>query len=210
MTTTIYLIRHGECKGNREGLFRGRYDFPLNELGIEQANRLRDRLRNIPFAAVYTGPLSRARQTAEIVANNQAPVIVEEGFNNIALGEWENKPKALIKERFPEQWKLWTTHPEKLNFPGMESLAAVQRRSFNSLKKLLEQHPDQTIAIVSHRAVLKPLIAAMLNIPEPYFWKVHMDTAAYSIVEYREFRGFTLVLLNERDHLPDFIVEDLG
>jgi len=207
---TIYLIRHGECKGNREGLFRGRYDFPLNELGLKQAEKLQQRLAKIPFQAIYTGPLTRTRQTAEILSNSTIPVIVEEGFNNIALGEWENKPKKLIKEQYPEEWKLWTTQPEKLKLPGMEPLAEVQRRSFQALKKLLKKHEGQIFAVVSHRAVLKPLIAAILNIPEPYFWKLHMDTAAYSVVEYRESRGFTLTLLNEKDHLPDFVVEDVG
>jgi len=206
----IYFIRHGESAGNREDRFRGRFDFPLNENGIRQAEALRQELTNIEFGAIYSSPLSRALQTARILSDQRQPVIIEEGFNNISLGEWENTPKAVVREKYPDLWKLWTTTPEKLSFPGMETLAQVRQRSFAALKELINKHRDGRIAIVTHRAVIKPLFAAMLNIPEPYFWKIHMDTAAYSIAEYRSERGFTFTLINQNKHLDDFIREDLG
>ncbi len=206
----IYFIRHGESQGNREDRFRGRHDFPLNENGIRQAEALREELQTIQFDAIYSSPLSRALKTAEIVANRENLVVIEEGFNNIFLGDWQNTPKTKIKETYPGLWKLWTTEPEKLNFPGMETLQEVQKRSHQALMKLIEKHTEGKIAIVTHRAVIKPLFAVMLNIPQPYFWKLHMDTAAYSIVEYRKERGFTFTLLNQFKHLKDYIREDLG
>jgi broad specificity phosphatase PhoE len=90
----------------------------------------------------------------------------------------------------------------------METLAQVQDRSFKALRKIIQNYSDGKTAVVTHRAVLKPLLAAILNIPRPYFWKIHVDTAAYSIVEYQPHRGFTLTLLNEHDHLGDFVRED--
>lgn len=206
----IYLIRHGECQGNREGLFRGRFDFPLNENGVRQAEHLQQALREVRFSAIYTGPLSRAYRTAEILSAGRFPVRTEKGFNNIALGDWENTPKAEVQRKFPELWKLWTTRPEKLHFPGMEPLSEVRHRSYRALKDIIKSHRNETIGVVTHRAVIKPLVAAILNIPEPYFWKVHIDTAAYGIIEFREGRGFTVTLWNETHHLQDFIREDLG
>ena len=210
MMLEIYFIRHGESAGNREDRFRGRFDFPLNENGIRQAEALREELSAIEFEAIYSSPLSRAVQTAQILANHRQKVIIEHGFNNISLGKWENTPKAEIREKYPELWKLWTTTPEKLAFPGMETLAQVRKRSFETLSKLLKIHLEGRIAVVTHRAVIKPLFAAILNIPEPYFWRIHMDTAAYSIAEYRLERGFTFTLINQTKHLSDFIREDLG
>lgn len=204
----IYLVRHGECQGNREDLFRGRHDFSLNENGIRQAECLRDRLNNHDFKAIFTSPLKRAKQTAEILSNNKIKIIEENDFTNISLGEWENTPKKIVQEKYPDLWQLWQTKPERLKFPGMETLAKVQDRSFRALKRIIENYGEGKIAIVSHRAVLKPLLAAILNIPQPYFWKIHVDTAAYSIIEYQPIKGFTLMLLNEHDHLQDFIKED--
>jgi probable phosphoglycerate mutase len=206
----IYFIRHGETAGNRENRFRGRHDFPLNENGIRQAEALRDELREVSFDAVYSGPLSRTRQTAEILANGRSKIILEEGFNNISLGPWEDVSKDEVRRKYPEAWQLWVTTPEKLSFPGMETLAQVRQRSFAALQKIIQQHPEGRIAVVTHRAVIKPLFAAILDIPEPYFWKIHMDTAAYSICEYRPERGFTFTLINQTRHLKDFVREDLG
>lgn len=206
----IYFVRHGETTGNREDRFRGRYDFPLNENGIRQAEALRDELGSVSFDAIYSGPLRRTMQTADIVANGKTSVIPEEGFTNISLGAWENTPKEVVRKQFPEAWRLWTTTPEKLSFPGMETLARVRERSYRALLKRMRQHPDGRIMVVTHRAVIKPLFAAILNIPEPYFWKIHMDTAAYSIAEHREERGFTFTLINQTKHLGDFVREDLG
>lgn len=206
----IYFIRHGESAGNREERFRGRHDFPLNENGIRQARALRNELGTVKFDLIYSSPLSRALKTARILANEKTPVKEESGFNNISLGDWENSLKSEVRTAYPDLWKLWTTTPEKLSFPGMEPLSAVKERSHQTLKRLLREHSSGRIAIVSHRAVLKPLFASMLKIPEPYFWKIHIDTAAYCIAEYRNERGFTFTLLNQTRHLAEFVREELG
>lgn len=210
MKTTLIFIRHGECEGNRAGLFRGRIDFPLNRNGVRQAELLRDEIRSFKINAIYTSPLSRAFKTAEIVGEPHgiAP-IVEEGFNNISLGFWEGRVKAEIEKEYPREWKTWITVPENLILPGAERVDDVKERAFSALLRILEKHEGETIAIVTHRAVLKPLFAAMFEVKKPYFWKFHFDTASYSIVEHRKGRGFTLILLNETKHLSDFVIEEV-
>ncbi len=204
----IYLIRHGETKGNREGYFRGRADFPLNENGRRQAEALAEALKNAGIKRIYTGPLSRAKETAEILSKKiSAPVIVEEGFNNINLGPWEGKLKEEIREKYPQEFKLWITEPEKLRLPGAESVLDVRERAVKTLKRILGEVKED-FAVVSHRAVLKPLIAGILDIGEPFFWKIHVDTASYSILKFNEERGFTLYLLNQTSHLENFVVEE--
>ncbi len=208
METTIYLIRHGESEGNKEGKFRGRMDFPLTEQGIQQAKDLRDELKGVKFTAIYTSPLRRAYDTAKILAEPHGlEPIVEEGFINISLGEWEGMPKEEIKRGYPELWQLWITEPEKLQIPDAETLDQVMERSVAALKRIVREHKGGIVAVVTHRAVLKPMLAGVLGISRPYFWRLHMDTASYSILEYREGRGFTLSLLNETKHLKGFIKE---
>ncbi len=206
----IFFIRHGESVGNKEERFRGRCDFPLNENGIRQAKALREELAPHHFDAIYSSPLQRSFKTAEIVADGRVPVIESEGFTNIALGAWENQPRAYIRQKFPELWQIWITMPEKLAFEGMETLAMVQQRAYHALRDLLSRHSDGKIAIVSHRAVLKPLFAAMLGMAESYFWKIQLDTASYSVAEYRPERGFTFTVINQHKHLVNFLREELG
>ena len=210
--TTILLVRHGETVANREGIFRGRKDFPLNENGIAQAKQLAEHItRNFKIEAIYSSPLSRATQTAEPIAKMfNIPIDIENDLTNISLGEWEGVPYEKIEREFPEQYHLWLTEPEKLRIPGGETLADVQSRSVASLKKLVHKHIGQTIAVVSHRAVLKPLIAGILDIAEPYFWKIHIDNAAYCVVNYNSERGFALYQSNVNFYLDQFVIEPGG
>jgi broad specificity phosphatase PhoE len=208
MTTTIFIIRHGETMANREGMFRGQRDFPLNENGRIQAKAVAEDLRAYKIDAVYSGPLSRTVETARPLADWRGlPVVMEPGFTNISLGDWEGKPKKWVEENQPDLWKMWIIEPEKLRRPGAETLNQVQQRAFQALQKIIREQTGKTIAVVTHRAVLKPLIAACLQIPAPYFWKVHMDTAGYSVLEHGQERGFTLTLMNQTRHLKDFVRE---
>ncbi len=207
----IYLIRHGETEGNREGYFRGRADFPLNETGIEQAKALAEELKATGIKIIYSSPLSRAFKTAEILAEaTGAKVVVEEAFTNINLGPWEGKKKEEVKKKYPELFDIWVNYPEKLRLEGAETLQEVQHRSFEALKRIVKECFERNIeriAVVTHRAVLKPLIAAALEIKEPYFWKIQVETASYSILSHDGKRGFILKLLNQTKHLKSYVEE---
>ncbi|HBY57953.1 MAG TPA: phosphoglycerate mutase [Candidatus Atribacteria bacterium] len=206
--TLIILVRHGECEGNIKGMFRGRADFPLNKRGFIQAQDLAQELKKFPLKHIYTSPLSRARQTAEAIARQcRIEVKVEEQFNNIELGSWEGRFKKEIAELYPKEWELWVNNPEKLKVKNMETLYDVQRRAKDCLDSLVSRHNGEVLVIVSHRAVLKPLIAACINISPPYFWKIHLDTASYSLLSHKEGRGYCLVQLNQTKHLREYVAE---
>jgi len=112
-----------------------------------------------------------------------------------------------VEKEQPELWRIWVREPENLQRPGAETLAQVQERSFSALERIVEAQTGETVAVVCHRAVLKPLIARCLGIATPYFWKIHMDNAAYSILEHTQGRGYMLTLLNQTRHLQDFVRE---
>lgn len=206
--TRIILVRHGECKGNREGLFRGRSDFPLNGHGLIQAKKLASEMKPFKPIKVFTSMLSRAKETADIIGR-ECDVAVEicEKINNIDLGPWEGLTKDFISSTYPEQWGIWLTEPERLSVAGVESLDRVQERAKRGLEEIIDHYSGETVVMVSHRAVLKPLIASCLDIGKPYFWRIHMDTAAYSILHFEPERGFILVQLNQNKHLGEYISE---
>lgn len=203
---TFYLIRHGESEGNEKGLFRGRRDFPLTDFGKEQAKSLAKELHNIRFSAIISSPLKRAYETALFIAEGRKVRVMEE-FNNIYLASWEGESKEEIKRKYPKEWNLWVTEPERLKIEGAETIDEVQLRAKEGILKLKEEYKEGgNLCIVTHRAVLKPLFAGLLGIEKPYFWKLHFDTASYSIIEYNE-RGFVLKKLNVTHHLPFVKVE---
>lgn len=201
----IYLIRHGETESNRKGIFRGRLDIPLSQNGKEQAKDLRGYFEDSPVDAVYTSPLSRAVETAETVFPGHQ-VIKEPLLDNLDLGEWSGMEKSIVQERFPRQWQDWVTRPESITFPGGERLADVHRRSQLFFEKVLAAETE-AIAVVSHRSVVKVMIAAALGVAKNYYWKFHLDNASVSLLHYEHQRGFTLVKLNDIHHLKDIAVE---
>ena len=206
--TTILLARHGESEGNEKGLFRGRTDFPLTERGVSQALALARALIPLGPSRIFTSPLSRALATAQAIAEaTSAPLETIQGFTNMALGPWEGHSKEEVAQSYPEEWELWLKNPERLRLPGAENLDQVQSRAYSNLQHLLHRHEGETLAIVSHRTVLKPLVAACLAIADPYFWRLHFDTASLSRLTFEGHRGFTLVSLNETSHLSEFVSE---
>ena len=83
----------------------------------------------------------------------------------------------------------------------------VLRRSMDALEKSVDRFRGKTFAVVTHRTVIKPLLAGCLGIASPYFWKVHMDTAAYSILLHDKIHGYSLYSLNITGHLSGFTTE---
>ncbi|MBR1672561.1 MAG: histidine phosphatase family protein [Fretibacterium sp.] len=201
--TTIILVRHGECSANREERFRGRCDFELNDLGHRQARQVAEALQKLKPLALYSSPLRRAIQSIAPAARTLGlEMHIEEDLTNISFGAWEGQRKSDIAREQPELWALWKQRPEELSFPGMESLDAVGKRSRAVLDRLVQVHAGETIALCTHRTVLKPLVSYCLDMTPPWFWKLHFDTASISILVHDE-RGYSLFSLNRIDHLTE-------
>ena len=201
----IYLIRHGETESNRKGIFRGRLDVLLSRTGREQALDLKRYFENIHIDAVYTSPLQRAVETAQTTFPSHSPV-KEELLNNLDLGDWSGMDKKIVRERFPQMWESWVNYPETITFPGGERLSDVLQRSRAFFQKIIAVDAE-SIAAVSHRSVVKVLIAAAVGVEKNYYWKFHLDNASVSLLHFDHERGFTLVKLNDTHHLKDMVVE---
>ncbi|MDD4160019.1 MAG: histidine phosphatase family protein, partial [Synergistaceae bacterium] len=171
--TSIYLIRHGECAGNRENRIRGRVDFPLNQNGIAQAEALAAVMEDKKIAHIYSSPLKRAISTAEIISNKcSCGLSVDESFCNIKLGPWEGVLKSEIARKEPSLWNTWINDPENLVLEGAETLDQVMKRALCELEQLIKRHCGGTFAVVSHRGVLKPLLSGAIGIQKPRFWRL--------------------------------------
>ncbi|MCE5201024.1 MAG: histidine phosphatase family protein [Synergistaceae bacterium] len=200
--TTIYLIRHGECAGNKENRIRGCLDFPLNENGLTQAYALAEAMKDKHIEFIYSSPLSRATKTAQILGDALGlGVGIIDAFCNIRLGPWEGRLKAELAVETPELWNTWVTMPEDLRVEGAETLDQVMDRSLKGLESIIKERKGHTLAIVAHRGVLKLALAGALGIAKPRFWRLHMDNASYSLLTHDDTRGFCLMGLNFTEHL---------
>jgi broad specificity phosphatase PhoE len=204
----LVLVRHGETASNRDRLALGRADVPLTDLGLEQAVRLGkslalERERGVRFAAIYTSPLLRARQTAMAlvaalgVEPAEAPALIE-----MDVGEMDGLTGAQLRERHPEFLRAWWgSEAGSVKMPGGESLRDVQDRAWPFVEGLREeQRPDATIVAVSHNFVIRSLVCRALAIDLADFRRFEMDLASVTRIDFRGPR--TLVTaLNETCHL---------
>jgi broad specificity phosphatase PhoE len=201
--TRILLIRHGQTEWNRQEIFRGRTDIPLNETGIEQARVLAERLAGERLSAIYCSPLSRAAVTAQILGSPRGlhPQAMDT-LTDMNYGAWEGLQHAQVKDRYPALYALWMTEPHLVRPPGGETLAEVRERALAGLRTIVAAAPEATVVVVSHRVVTKLLLCAALGIGDEGFWRIRQDTCCVNIVEWGVDRP-SVVLLNDTCHLRE-------
>lgn len=201
MATSIYLVRHGQTAWNREEIFRGRTDIPLDETGLKQAEMAGEYFKEMKIEAIYSSPLSRAFRTAEKIAQfHHLEVQPLEGLTDMSFGTWEGQAHEEIKRKDPETYRQWRERPHLARLPGGETLDDVRRRAMAALEEVIERHPEETLLLVSHRVVNKVLICGILGIDNSHFWQIAQDTTAINLIRY-ENRHYVLALMNETCHL---------
>jgi phosphoserine phosphatase len=199
--TSIYLVRHGQTAWNKEEIFRGRTDIPLNETGLKEAELAGEYFRELKIHAIYSSPLSRARQTAEGIARIHClEVNPLEGLIDMSFGNWEGRTLEEIKRDEMELYPLWRDQPHLVQFRGGESLDRVRDRSMAAMEELIRSCPEKTLVLVSHRVVNKVLISAILGLDNSHFWQIGQDTTAINLIHYRNGK-YVLSLMNESCHL---------
>ena len=198
----IYLVRHGETLWNKEEVFRGRKDIPLNDTGMIQAEKVGAHFAGITLARIVSSPLQRAVQTAAAIGRTSGlPVETMEELADINFGIWEGLSLRVVEERYPDQFDLWKRFPQKLQVSGGETLAMVRERASGSLAKLAS-FEDGAIALVTHRVICKMIVLSSLNIGDDHFWDLLYDPASVTLLEGQP-GSFTLVFSNDTCHLKD-------
>jgi broad specificity phosphatase PhoE len=200
-TTSIYLVRHGQTAWNKEEIFRGRSDIPLNETGLKEAELAGEYLKEKEIHIIYASPLSRALQTAQKIGQfHNLEIQPLNGMIDMSFGGWEGKSLKEVQEKDEERYHLWIEEPHRVKFPGGESLEEVRIRSMAALEEVIQKHPGKTIALVSHRVINKVLICGILGIDNSHFWQIGQDTTAINLIQSKNGR-YILSQLNETCHL---------
>ena len=163
--TTILLARHGETQWNRDGRYQGHADPPLNDLGRTQAGVLAESLDGEALDAVYSSDLSRAHETAEIVASRLGlPVERDAGLREIAVGSWQGLTRA---ERDGLEW-------------DGESYEEHRQRVLEALHRIAERHPEGRVLVVAHGGTVRRAQEVVLGERPPEIhhcgvWKVAVE-----------------------------------
>lgn len=160
MKKDFYVFRHGQTDMNVIGRWQGRgVDLSLNEIGRKQARELAKELKNTGIEVIFSSPLKRAVETAEIVAETLCvPVRVETGLIEGCFGEAEGKTKQEINMLFPQTAPAWHSLEEEfmdVRFNGGESKREIQQRILKTLTKIATENDYENIGISAHSAVVR-------------------------------------------------------
>jgi probable phosphoglycerate mutase len=206
--TRMLLLRHGQTEMSVDRRYSGRGDVPLTELGGRQAAAAGKRLASMSdlvidgeAAPIIASPLTRTKQTAQAVADALGGrVETHPGLLETDFGEWEGFTFAETAERDPELHAKWlgdTSVPP----PGGESFDVVHRRVVKARDELVETHSGRTIVVVSHVTPIKSLLRMGLDAGPSLLFRLHLDLASLSIVEFYPDGNASVRLVNDICHL---------
>ena len=195
----LILIRHGETLWNKEGRVQGTSDIELSDIGTNQAGLLASSLKNQHIEAIYSSPLKRALQTAQIINDFHSLHIhtykelmeMNQGiFEGLSFKELMNDKKDFLKK--------WIADPASVKMPEGESLTELQDRAWRIMEHIISQ--GKNALVVSHNFTIAAILCRLRDISLSQFRSTCVDTASKTIV--RIDNNLPIIeLLNDRSFL---------
>ena len=180
MRGTALLMRHGETAWNREGRVMGRNPIELDADGRAQVQA------SVPFARllqpelIVTSPLARARQSAEIIAAGvgDIPVAEDPQLSEVKYGRWEGMVyDDLIEDA---DYLNYRDHPLDAPTPGGETIAQVQSRGVEAVRRAITDNSGRRILFVSHGDIIRTVLCHFMRLELAHFRRIRVDNAAFS------------------------------
>jgi probable phosphoglycerate mutase len=199
--TTTLLLRHGQTPLSIEKRFSGIGDPTLTEVGLAQAAAAAERLKHSAAVAVVSSPLERALQTAGAVAGALGvDVDVDEGFRETDFGDWEGYTFGEVRKKWPAEMDAWLASTAVAP-PYGESFDATATRVRQARDRVLARYPGKTVIVVSHVGPIKTMLRMALDAPPSALYRMHLDLACLSEVQWFADGPAVVRSLNDTHHL---------
>ncbi|HEX2054913.1 MAG TPA: histidine phosphatase family protein [Nitrospiraceae bacterium] len=197
------LVRHGETDWNRSGRVMGDQPIPINHAGDRQARELATFLGGTKLVQIFSSPVLRALQTAQILAERlQAGVVQAPGLREIDMGAWMNR---FWRELADDPAKRdWYSRPDDARPAGGETLREVQRRAVAAVEDIMRTSSGRHFACVSHADVIRTILAHYLHMDLVSLRNMKIDHASATALEIAP-HGNQLLFLNLRP-TPDVLL----
>ena len=197
----LYLIRHGQTQWNLESRCQGFSDTTLTELGLKQAQAIGEHLKDKKVHSVHSSTLSRAQNTARIVASfHNLEINCDPDLRELNQGELEGLNSTQLREKHSALLKEWFLKPASLVIRGGESLEQVQARAWEAIGRIANKEGQGDAAVVSHNLTILTILCKVLDLPLTHFRRLKQDVAAINTLEFTP-SGPTIISLNDTCHL---------
>jgi broad specificity phosphatase PhoE/ribonuclease HI len=201
--TVAMLLRHGETPLSVDKRFSGRTDIALTERGEAQAAAAAKRLADAGIEAIVSSPLRRTQQTAAAVAEVLGlDVELDDGFAETDFGEWEGSSFRELSSTAADKLQAWLDDP-RVAPPGGESMVSTDARVAAARDRVLSSHPGKTVLIVSHVTPIKLMLRNALDAPMNAVFRLHLDLASLSVVDWYVNGPSVVRLMNDTGYLGD-------
>ena len=187
MPTRVYLMRHGEVANGSEKRYNGHIDVDITDNGVRQMHRLAGLLAGKDLSAIYSSDLIRSVKGARIIADKTgSPPVSLEVLRERSVGAWEGLTAEEIRERFPEEYRMWRADLLNYRPPGGECLLDVKNRILPAYKRIVDSHPDREIALMLHGGVNRIILADALGMEMTNLFRIDQAFGALNIIDYFE------------------------
>lgn len=194
--TELLVARHGETAWNRQGKWQGCSDIPLNEKGIEQAEKLAEKLAGKGISHIYSSDLSRARTTANVVrkALDLDDVTEDPRLRERKLGQFEGYSPDQVADYMgmpPENAQALQVDELLVDtLPSVERWDEFNERIWGAFSEIASNHRGETCLVVAHEAVLRAISLKMgddenprLRFKNTDFIRLSYDNGSWTLLE---------------------------
>ena len=194
----IFLLRHGQTAWNADNnRYCGRTDIPLTEMGIVQAEAVRQQLKELSLDGVYSSPLQRAALTAEITSGR--PPIKDHRLTEADFGLWEKKTKEEFIPENPSLWQAWMDDPGAARAGGTgETGMEVVLRVDDFFKELLATRRSGNYLVAAHNGVNRLYLAYKLGMPLKNYRRIVQENSSVTLFSLDDKGEFLLERLNAK------------
>ncbi len=217
----VIIVRHGQSTYNTEKRIQGRTDASkLTEKGRNDASLVGKALSNISFNAIYSSPLKRATETAEIIfhslENNSGQSVVpqtDDKLLEIDLPAWQGMLSAEVKQNLSEDYHIWQERPHKLQMLVQDAegsreffpVIALYEQARLFWQEILPRHQGETILIVGHNGINRALISTALGISPSRYHSIQQSNCGVSVLNFSGGLGEPVQLesMNQTQHLGE-------
>jgi broad specificity phosphatase PhoE len=185
--TKIILVRHGETAWTPINRIQGWLDIELNEKGLKQAKKIAKELKRKKIDAIYSSELSRAYETARIIAKSHRLRVKKDiNLNEINQGKWQGLLVKEAKVAYKELYRRWEEEPLSVRPPGGESILDLYERALHILRKITKKYPKGKVIIVGHKVINAVIKCYLLGINLSTIWKLLPREANWEEIEISE------------------------
>lgn len=181
----LILIRHGQTDMNKDQLYYGRLDVPINETGKEQAEDTRKNLveLEIDYDKIYSSPMKRAYETAEIVNYKNLEIEKDDELREMDFGIFEGLSYKEIIKKYPEEMEKLKKDWKTYSYVTGENPFMLQKRALKFLEKI---DKNKNNMVVTHWGIICTLLSFLFSSELEGYWKYQVKNGGIVIIEFAD------------------------